>query len=184
MAVDTATYPAGLNTAIPTTSDLESEGPANFQQIKVVLKNGFPNVSGPVTPTHTVLNYMLGVTSSVQTQLDAKAPIASPIFTGDIKSSGASLTLGVLGTNTVIGVNSSNDAYMRGTTVNFQNVAGTVTFGSFSSAGALSILSGFGCNGNAPQTKYTVNAASTDLASVIALSNQLRAALVANGIAV
>lgn len=40
------------------------------------------------------------------------------------------------------------------------------------------------CNGATPQTEASVNAASTDLASVIALCNQLRAALIANGICV
>jgi hypothetical protein len=41
----------------------------------------------------------------------------------------------------------------------------------------------FACNGKAPQSAVTVNGASTDLATVIALCNQLRAALIANGIA-
>jgi hypothetical protein len=43
---------------------------------------------------------------------------------------------------------------------------------------------GFGCNSKTPQTAYTVNAASSDLATVVALCNQIRAALVANGICV
>lgn len=42
----------------------------------------------------------------------------------------------------------------------------------------------FGVNGATPQGKYSVSGASTDLPTVIALANQLRAALVANGIAV
>jgi hypothetical protein len=45
------------------------------------------------------------------------------------------------------------------------------------------LLSGaFGCNGNTPQSKYTLNAASTDLASVVALCNQIRTALINNGV--
>jgi len=40
----------------------------------------------------------------------------------------------------------------------------------------------FGCNGATPQATAAVNIASTDLATVIALCNQLRAALIANGI--
>lgn len=47
----------------------------------------------------------------------------------------------------------------------------------------LTAANGFGCNSKAAQASVTVNAASTDLASVIALCNQLRAALIANGIA-
>lgn len=42
----------------------------------------------------------------------------------------------------------------------------------------------FGCNTKAPQSSYSVNGASTDLATVIALCNQVRAALIANGICV
>ena len=42
----------------------------------------------------------------------------------------------------------------------------------------------FACNSATPQGKATVNAACTDLASAIALINQLRAALIANGICV
>lgn len=55
---------------------------------------------------------------------------------------------------------------------------------------ALSVTAGstrvqsFACNNNTPQGKYTVNAASTDLATVVALCNQIRAALVNNGICV
>jgi hypothetical protein len=56
----------------------------------------------------------------------------------------------------------------------------TAASGSFTT---LTASSGFGCNGKSAQSAVTVNAASTDLASVIALCNQLRAALIANGIA-
>jgi len=56
----------------------------------------------------------------------------------------------------------------------------TPAAGSFTT---LTASGGFGCNGKSAQSSVTVNAASTDLASVIALCNQLRAALIANGIA-
>ena len=42
----------------------------------------------------------------------------------------------------------------------------------------------FGCNNKSAQSSVTVNAASTDLATVVALCNQLRVALIANGITV
>lgn len=50
------------------------------------------------------------------------------------------------------------------------------------SSSGLQAINGFGCNGQSPQAAYSVGAASTDLASVIALANSLRAALNANGI--
>lgn len=49
-------------------------------------------------------------------------------------------------------------------------------------ASGLAVVAGFGCNGKTAQTAVTVNAACTDLPTVIALTNQLRAALIANGI--
>ena len=54
--------------------------------------------------------------------------------------------------------------------------------GHLETTGALQVATGFGCNSKTPQTAVAVNAASTDLASVVALCNQLRAALIANGI--
>jgi hypothetical protein len=45
-------------------------------------------------------------------------------------------------------------------------------------------MGALGTNGKTPQTSASVNAACTDLATAIALINQLRAALIANGICV
>ena len=44
-----------------------------------------------LTATATELNYTDGVTSSIQTQLDTKAPLASPTFTGTVTADGLSL---------------------------------------------------------------------------------------------
>ena len=45
-----------------------------------------------VTATAAELNYMDGVTSNVQTQLDTKAPLASPTFTGTATIPTATIT--------------------------------------------------------------------------------------------
>jgi hypothetical protein len=82
MAVDTSTYPGDFDTAKPPNSDPKSEGAANFRQVKTALKNAFGNVTGAVTASHTELNFVDGVTSAIQGQLDAKAPLASPTLTG------------------------------------------------------------------------------------------------------
>lgn len=83
MTVETSPlYPSDLNASYPAAGDNIPEGDDHIRNIKTVLKTTFPNVSGAVTPSHTVLNYMVGVTSAVQTQLDAKAPLASPTLTG------------------------------------------------------------------------------------------------------
>lgn len=83
MALETATYISDLNTSNPDGStDTVSTLDDHVKLIKSTLKTTFPNVTGAVTPTHTVLNYMLGVTSAVQTQLDAKAALVSPALSG------------------------------------------------------------------------------------------------------
>ncbi len=53
-----------------------------------------------------------------------------------------------------------------------------------SNTGGVAVAGAFGCNGAAAQAVYAVNIACTDLATVIALCNQLRAALIANGVCV
>ncbi len=45
---------------------------ADLQAIQAAVKGAFPNVTGAVNATHTELNYVDGVTSAIQTQLDAK----------------------------------------------------------------------------------------------------------------
>lgn len=82
MALETGTYISDLNAANPTSSDPKSQGDDHLRLIKSTVKATFPNVAGAVTPTHTELNYVDGVTSAIQTQLDAKAPLASPALTG------------------------------------------------------------------------------------------------------
>lgn len=54
---------------------------------------------------------------------------------GNLIVGGAQMVMGALGTNAVIAVNGTNDAYLRGTTINLQNVAGSSTWLSISSAG-------------------------------------------------
>lgn len=82
MALESATYISDLVSTNPTSSDNLSQGDDHLRLLKSTIKATFPNVSGAVTPTHTELNYVDGVTSAIQTQLDAKAPLASPTFTG------------------------------------------------------------------------------------------------------
>jgi len=48
--------------------------------------------------------------------------------------------------------------------------------------GNIRCSTGFGCNSATPQTAYSLGAASTDLATVVALANKLRLMAIANGI--
>lgn len=99
MTVETAIYISDLNAAYPAAGDPKSEGDDHLRLLKTVTKATFPNVAGAVTPTHTELNFMDGVTSAVQTQLDTLtgtfatyAPLASPALTGSPTSTTPALT--------------------------------------------------------------------------------------------
>jgi hypothetical protein len=58
--------------------------------------NGLALGGTVVTASAAELNYVDGVTSAIQTQLDAKSPLASPTFTGDV-----TLTGGTSGRNVI-----------------------------------------------------------------------------------
>ena len=75
MALESATYISGLVATNPVASDAPSAGDDHLRLIKATLLATFPNVTGAVTPTHTELNYVDGVTSAIQTQLDALASV-------------------------------------------------------------------------------------------------------------
>ena len=66
----------------PAAGDNVSEGDDHIRGIKNVLKTTFPNIDGAVTPTDTEINYVGGVTSAIQTQIDSKTTNAT--HTGDV----------------------------------------------------------------------------------------------------
>ena len=69
------------------------------------------NILDGVTATTAEINYVDGVTSNVQTQLDAKAPIASPTFTGTVTADGLTVdttTLVVDATNNRVGIGTTS----------------------------------------------------------------------------
>lgn len=82
MALETGTYISDLVITNPTGADAKSTSDDHHRLIKSTIKATFPNISGAVLPTHTELNYVDGVTSAIQTQIDNKAALASPTFTG------------------------------------------------------------------------------------------------------
>lgn len=82
MAVDAAANIGDFDAAKPPGSDPKSEMDDNLRHIKGVLKSNLPQVKGTVTASHTELSYVTGVTAAIQTQLNAKAALASPAFTG------------------------------------------------------------------------------------------------------
>ena len=83
MAIETFEFIDDLNAANPTATDNVSEGDDHLRGLKTTLKNTFPNVTGAINATETELNYVDGVTSAIQTQLNAKqATITSLTSTG------------------------------------------------------------------------------------------------------
>lgn len=66
MTVESATYISDLNASNPASGDSLVEGDDHLRLVKSTVKATFPNVSGAVTPTHTELNYVDGVTQSIQ----------------------------------------------------------------------------------------------------------------------
>src|SRR5574343_112208 len=82
MALETATYISDLVATNPVSADPKSQGDNHIRLLKSTIKATFPNVNAAVTPTDEELNFVDGVTSNIQTQLDLKAPLASPALTG------------------------------------------------------------------------------------------------------
>ena len=71
-----------LNAANPTGADAKSTADDHIRGVKSVLLAQFAALTAPVTATAAELNRVAGVTSAIQTQLDAKAPTNSPALTG------------------------------------------------------------------------------------------------------
>ena len=83
MTVETSTYISELNASYPEAGSAFQEGDDHIRKLKANIKATFPNFTAiAITPTSVELNYVDGVTSAIQTQLDAKAPLASPALTG------------------------------------------------------------------------------------------------------
>lgn len=83
MTIETATYISQLDATYPASGDAKSEGDNHLRLIKSAVKATWPNLTAtPVTTTSAELNYVTGVTSSIQGQINSKAALASPVFTG------------------------------------------------------------------------------------------------------
>ena len=74
MGLETATYIHQLNPSNPVGSeDPKGQGDDHIRMMKDCILNTLPNIEGAVNASHTELNYVVGVTSAIQTQLNAKA---------------------------------------------------------------------------------------------------------------
>jgi hypothetical protein len=86
MSLETGTFISDLVVTNPLNTDQKAQGAGHLRLLKSTVKATFPAITGAVTPTHTELNFVAGVTSSIQAQLGNEiaraAPLASPVFTG------------------------------------------------------------------------------------------------------
>ena len=82
MALETGTYISDLVATNPTSTDAKSQGDDHLRLVKSTVKTTFPNITGAVTPTQVELNYVVGVTSAIQTQINTKGAIAGQTWTG------------------------------------------------------------------------------------------------------
>lgn len=82
MALETGTFINSLNAANPTTTDPKSQGDDHLRLIKSVIRNTFTAITGAINATHTELNFVQGVTSAIQAQLNARGLIAGQAWTG------------------------------------------------------------------------------------------------------
>ena len=160
MGLETSTYVNGLNTNNPAATDGLAQADDHLRLIKSTLKNTFPSITGAITATQdelnildgaTVttaelnkldgvtattaeLNYVDGVTSNIQTQLDTKAPSASPTLTGTttvttvdfgdftVVQSGTRLDFRV-GTTVMMSLDTSGNLRVRGDVSGFDTTA-------------------------------------------------------------
>lgn len=94
MTVESASYISQLDGLLPTMGDPKSEGDNHLRLIKTVLKTQFPNFgTAAMTATVAELNYSVGVTSAIQTQLNSKGAIAGQTWTGTHDFTGANITV-------------------------------------------------------------------------------------------
>ena len=127
MGLETGTYLDSLVTTNPASTDGLAQADDHIRLIKSALKNTLPNLSGAVsttqaelnvldgitsstselnvldgiTATTAQLNFTAGVTSNIQTQMNTKAPLASPTFTGTLNAPTANVTTVDLGDWTI-----------------------------------------------------------------------------------
>jgi hypothetical protein len=76
---------------------------------RALVTDGSKNLTSSST-TSTELGYVSGVTSAIQTQLDDKAPLASPTFTGTVST--AQLSTTSASTNTIAGDSATHGAIL------------------------------------------------------------------------
>jgi len=82
MGLEAGTHISDLVATNPLGSDQKTTADDHIRLLKFTLKSSFPNVNGAVNPTPTEFNYLVGVTSAIQTQINSKGAITGQTWTG------------------------------------------------------------------------------------------------------
>lgn len=77
MPLEVATVISQLQASNPSGTDGYNTADDHLRLLKVVLKTSFPGINAAMTATAAELNFVVGVTSSIQTQLNAKEILAN-----------------------------------------------------------------------------------------------------------
>ena len=133
MGLESATYINGLVETNPTSSDNANQGDNHLRLIKAAIKATFPNITGPVTATHTALS-------------TAYLPLAGGTVSGAITASGgvvgnASTATALQTARTINGVSFNGTANIA---FNADNVADGTTNQYFTTARARAAISAAG----------------------------------------
>lgn len=127
-------------TGAATTIDTE-----NLTANRALLSNGSGKVAVSAV-TNTELGRLTGVTSGVQTQLDAKAPKASPTFTGTATIPTATITTGTITTANITTVDLGDWTISEDASNNLLFKIGDTTYMKLDSSGNLSIAGSLNAN--------------------------------------
>ena len=85
------------------------------------------NILDGATLSTTELNYVDGVTSAIQTQIDAKAPLASPTFTGTVTLPSGTVTSAMISDGTIVNADISSSADIADSKLATISTAGKVS---------------------------------------------------------
>lgn len=82
MTIESATYISSLNSSYPESTSQKKDGDNHLRLIKATLLATFPNINAAMTASDEELNFLVGVTSAVQTQINTKGAHAGQTWTG------------------------------------------------------------------------------------------------------
>jgi hypothetical protein len=156
------TYISDLVATNPAVGDNVSVGDDHIRGIKATILATFPNITGAITATHTELNFVDGVTSAVQTQIDNVASVTQNL---DPAASGTTYTLDLTDANKHLFKNgtaaeawtippNSSKAFPVGTTISLVNGAASGAITVTRGVGVALIWAGVGTDANRVLAAY------------------------------